>query len=849
MSEITNYIGTVQPIDIEDEMRGAYLDYAMSVIVSRALPDVRDGLKPVHRRILYAMYDMGLRPERSYKKSARIVGEVLGKYHPHGDTAVYDAMVRMAQNFSMRYMLVDGQGNFGSVDGDRAAAMRYTEARLTQIAMEMLVDIDKETVDFKENFDASMQEPKVLPARMPNLLVNGGGGIAVGMATNIPPHNLSEVCDTLIFLIDHWHELDEITVDDLMEYIKGPDFPTGGEILGSDGIKSAFATGRGRVVIRAKSQIEQMARGNRFQIIVTEIPYQVNKASLIEKVAELVREGRLKHISDIRDESDRDGLRIVIELKRSAYPAKVRNQLFKYTALQSTFGVNMLALVDGRPRLLPLKQILRYYIQHRQEVIARRTQYDLKKARARLHILKGLLKALSALDGVIQTIRESANAELARTSLMEGFALSNLQARAILDMQLRRLAALEHKKIINEDNEVMAQITYLEDLLAHPQKILALIREDLSEIREKFGDERQTKLLIGHDGELNQEDLIPNVPLFVTITERGYIKRVPMKTYRAQHRGGKGVTGMKTRDKDSVMDAFICMAHDDLLFFTNRGKIYQQRAYEIPDASRVAKGTPLINIVQMDANERVTAVIPVRDWKKADYFVMLTDLGRIKRIGINEFQNVRASGLIAMKLDQNDQLRSVKMTHGDDQLILVTEQGQAIRFHENDVRTMGRSAAGVWAIRLDNDDKLAAMDICREGGDLLIVTAVGYGKRTPLEEYSCQTRFGKGVRTIARVIDITGPIVEARVVIPDEQITMISADGMVMRTPVEQIAQYGRATRGVRVMGIKKGDRVVSLALLNQQILSLKGKDKASKNGMLSENDHQAHSTSKKVTD
>ncbi len=825
MAETITPFGSVQRISINEEMREAYLDYAMSVIVSRALPDVRDGLKPVHRRILYAMYDMGLRPDRPFKKSARIVGEVLGKYHPHGDSAVYDAMVRMAQDFSMRYPLVDGQGNFGSVDGDGAAAMRYTEARLTQPAMELLVDIDKETVDFKENFDGSMQEPEVLPARLPNLLLNGGGGIAVGMATNIAPHNLTEVCNATIFLIDNWGQLDDITVDDLMQYVKGPDFPTGGLILGSEGIKSAFATGRGRIIMRARTEIEEMSRGDRFHVVVTDIPYQVNKASLIEKIAELVRDGRLDGISDLRDESDRHGLRIVIELKRNAHPAKVRNQLFKYTYLQSTFGVNMLALVDGSPRLLSLKQVLRYYVEHRSDVIRRRSEYELQKAKARAHILEGLLKALDYLDEVIETIRRSPSADAALTRLMDRFDLSEVQSRAILDMQLRRLAALERQKITDEYGEIQAQIQYLEDLLAHPEKILALIREDLEDVRNRFGDERRTEILPDSDGSLNEEDLIPNIPLFVTVTERGYAKRVPAETYRAQHRGGKGITGMKTRDEDSVMHAFACMAHDDLLFFTDKGKVYQQRAYEIPDASRVGKGIPLVNVLQIDPDERVTTIIPVRDWEKADYFIMLTEQGRIKRVALDQFQNVRPSGLIAIKLDDHDHLRWVKMTHGDDDIIIVTERGQSIRFHEDDARPMGRAAAGVMAIRLDSSDRVAAMDICNGGCDLLVITSRGYGKRTPLEEYSRQSRYGKGIRTLARALRITGPIVEARVVNRGDEITLISAEGMVMRTPVTQISQFGRATRGVRVMNLKEGDRVVSMALLDENTLNYKETD------------------------
>lgn len=808
--------GSVQRVNIDDQMRGAYLDYAMSVIVSRALPDVRDGLKPVHRRILYAMYDMGMRPDRPYKKSARIVGDVLGKYHPHGDSAVYEAMARMAQDFSMRYMLVDGQGNFGSVDGDSPAAMRYTEARLAPIAMELLIDIDKETVNFKDNFDTSMQEPEVLPARIPNLLLNGGGGIAVGMATNIPPHNLAEVCDATIYLIDHWENLEDVTVEDLAVFVKGPDFPTGGEILGTEGIKSALATGRGRVIMRAKADIEEMSKGNRHQIVITEIPYQVNKSVLIEKMAELVHEEKITQISDLRDETDRDGLRIVVELKRGAHPQKVRNQLFKYTQLQSTFGVNMLALVEGTPRLLSLKQVLRYYVEHRLEVIRRRTEFDLGKAQARAHVLEGLLKALDQLDAVIATIRSSPSADMALNRLMEDFGLTEIQSRAILDMQLRRLAALERQKILDEYQEIMAQIAYLESLLAEPAKILALIRTDLTEVREKYGDKRRTVIIAGGDGVLNDEDLIPNVPVFVSVSERGYAKRVAYETYRAQGRGGKGVTGMKTRDEDAVMHAFSCVTHDDLLFFTDKGKVYHQKAYEIPDTSRIAKGIPLVNIINIEPDERVTTIIPVNEWEKAAYFVLLTEQGRIKRVALDEFRNVRQSGLIAISLDSGDHLRWVKMTHGNDDLMVVTELGQSIRFSEEDVRAMGRTAAGVMAIRLDEDDKVAGMDVCIEGADLLVITEWGYGKRTELDEYPQQGRFGKGIRTLSRESEITGRIVEARVARPSDEITLISADGMVMRTVVSGISQYGRATRGVRVIKLRNGDRVVSIALVEE---------------------------------
>ncbi len=814
--ELNGDIGSVQRVNIDDQMRGAYLDYAMSVIVSRALPDVRDGLKPVHRRILYAMYDMGMRPDRPYKKSARIVGDVLGKYHPHGDSAVYEAMARMAQDFSMRYMLVDGQGNFGSVDGDSAAAMRYTEARLSHIAMELLTDIDKETVNFKDNFDTSMQEPEVLPARIPNLLLNGAGGIAVGMATNIPPHNLTEVCDATIYMIDHWDTLDDVTVDDLAVFVKGPDFPTGGEILGTEGIKSALATGRGRVIMRAKSDIEEMPKGNRYQIIITEIPYQVNKSVLIEKMAELVQEERITQISDLRDESDRDGMRIVVELKRGAHPQKVRNQLFKYTQLQSSFGVNMLALVDGTPRLLSLKQILRYYIEHRQEVIRRRTEFDLDKARARAHVLEGLLKAHDQLDAVIATIRNSPSADVALTRLMENFALTEIQSRAILDMQLRRLAALERQKLLDEYEEVMAQIAYFESLLADPTKILALIREDLLDVKAKYGDERRSVIIAGGDGALNDEDLIPNVPVFVSVTERGYAKRVAYETYKAQGRGGKGITGMKTRDEDAVMHAFSCVTHDDLLFFTDKGKVYHQKAYELPDTSRIARGIPLVNIINIEPDERVTTIIPVNDWEQANYFVLLTQQGRIKRVSLDDFRNVRASGLIAISLDSGDHLRWVKMTHGNDDLMVVTELGQSIRFSEEDVRAMGRTAAGVMAIRLDEEDQVAGMDVCVEGAALLVITANGYGKRTDLDEYPQQGRFGKGVRTLSRETEITGRIVEARVTRPGDEITVISAEGMVMRTIVGGISRYGRATRGVRVIKLRDSDRVVSIALVEE---------------------------------
>ncbi|RME70758.1 MAG: DNA gyrase subunit A, partial [Chloroflexi bacterium] len=692
-------IGIVKPVDIENEMKVAYLDYAMSVIVARALPDARDGLKPVHRRILYAMHDMGIRHNTPYKKSARIVGEVLGKYHPHGDSAVYDAMVRMAQDFAMRYPLIDGQGNFGSVDGDSAAAMRYTEARLAKIAQEMLADIDKDTVDWQDNFDGSLQEPQVMPARLPNLLLNGTSGIAVGMATNIPPHNLNEICDALIYLIDRYDQVDDVTVEDLMQFVKGPDFPTGAALIGQEGLRNAYGTGKGRVTIRAVANIEEM-RGNRHRIVVTEIPYQVNKASLLERIADLVRDGKLKDIADLRDESDRAGLAIVIELKRGAQPRQVLNQLYKYTPLQSTFSINMLALLDNEPRILPLKRALMAYIDHRRDVITRRTEFELKKARHRAHILEGLRIALGHLDDVIQTIRQSPDAETARNRLMERFGLSEIQAQAILDMQLRRLAALERQKIEDEYQQVMNTIAYLEDLLANPEKILGLIREDLEQLKADYGDPRRTKILVDASEELNEEDLVKKEEVLVSITQRGYIKRVPAKTYRSQGRGGRGVMGMTTRDEDEVEFLFAANTLDTILFFTDKGKVYSAKAYLIPDASRTAKGVPAVNLINIAPGEKITAAVVVPDFAQAEYLLMLTRKGRIKRTDLSEFESVRPSGLIALNLDDDDELGWVKLTSGSDEVIIATRDGQAIRFHETDVRSMGRTAAGVLAMRL-----------------------------------------------------------------------------------------------------------------------------------------------------
>ncbi len=807
-------VGIIRQIDIESEMKVAYLDYAMSVIVARALPDARDGLKPVHRRILYAMHDMGVRSTSAYKKSARIVGEVLGKYHPHGDAAVYEAMARMAQDFSMRYPLVDGQGNFGSIDGDSPAAMRYTEARLAPIAEERLLDIDKDTVDWTDNFDGSLQEPQVLPARLPSMLLNGTSGIAVGMATNIPPHNLIEICDAIAYLIDRYDKYDDVAVADLLQFVKGPDFPTGGLILGREGIETAYGTGKGRVVIRAVARIEEM-KGNRHRIVVSEIPYQVNKAGLIEKIAELVRADRVKDIADLRDESDRHGLSIVIELKRGAQPHKVLNQLYKYTPLQSTFGVNMLALVDDEPRILPLKRALQVYIEHRRQVITRRTQFELDKANRRAHVLEGLRIALSNLDAVIQTIRQSPNADVARERLMKRFKLTEVQAQAILDMQLRRLAALEQKKIEEEYAQLLKTIVHLEDLLANPSKILGLIKDDVIELREKYGDERRTRVVADASEDFDDEDLVPREEVLISITQRGYVKRVPATTYRAQIRGGRGVTGMTTREEDAVRFLFAVNTLDIILYFTDKGKVYSEKAYRVPDAGRTAKGIPIINLINLAPDERVTATVTVPDFEKAEFLTMVTRRGKIKRTDLSEFESVRPSGLIALNLEDGDELGWVELTAGDDEVVIVTQQGQAIRFSEAEVRPMGRVAGGVMAIKLGDGDQVASMDVVNPEDDLLVVTAKGYAKRTALSEYSTQGRYGGGVITLSRQgLPATGAVVDARVVGEDNDITLISAEGMVLRTRVMQIPKMGRATRGATVMRMKKGDTVVSLALL-----------------------------------
>lgn len=825
-------IGTINTIDINQEMRNSYLDYAMSVIVARALPDARDGLKPVHRRILYAMHDMGIRFNTPHRKSARIVGEVLGKYHPHGDSSVYDAMVRMAQDFSMRYMLVDGQGNFGSIDGDSAAAMRYTEARMARIANELLEDIDKNTVDFVPNFDDSLTEPDLLPARLPNLLLNGSSGIAVGMATNIPPHNLNEICDAIIHLIDRQDDWEEVTLDDLMQFVKGPDFPTGGILLGSEGIRSAYATGRGRVVIRAVAEIEEIpGKTDRQRINITQIPFQVNKSMLIERIAELATSGVIPDISDLRDASDRQGISIIIELKRGTQPMKVLNQLYKHTALQTSFGVQMLALVDKQPRLLSLKRALQIHIDHRVEVITRRTEFDLDKALKRQHILAGLLIALDHLDEVIETIRRSPDVETARNRLMENFGLTEVQAVAILDMQLRRLAALERQKIEDEHKEVTLHIEYLRGLLEDQGKILQIIKEDLQMIKEQYGDERRSQIAYELDSDINMEDLIKDEDVFISITQRGYVKRTPVTAYRLQGRGGKGLIGMTTRDQDQLEHLFAAGTLNTILFFSNFGKVYAIKAYEIPELDRTAKGTNLMNILPLLPEEKITAALPVMEFDDAEYLVMVTVKGRIKRVEVSQFQNVRPSGLIAILLDEGDQLNWVKLTHGEQDIILASEQGRGIRFSEEDVRPMGRAAAGVKAMSLNDWDRIAGADVVSPGDDLLVITEKGYGKRTPLDEYRQQGRYGQGVRAMILSPERTGRIVSARVVKAGDEVTCISANGIILRTEANTISQQGRHTQGVRVMDLRSGDMVASVAVLREGKLSRGHEENGNGNG------------------
>ncbi|WP_427340706.1 DNA gyrase subunit A [Caloranaerobacter sp. DY30410] len=792
-------------VDIEDEMRKSYLDYAMSVIVSRALPDVRDGLKPVHRRILHVMNELNLTPDKPFRKSARIVGDVLGKYHPHGDSAVYDAMVRMAQDFSTRYLLVDGHGNFGSIDGDGAAAMRYTEARMSKIATEMLRDINKDTVDFRPNFDETLKEPKVLPSRFPNLLVNGSSGIAVGMATSIPPHNLGEVIDGIVMMIDN----PEVDVEELMKAIKGPDFPTGGIIMGREGIKAAYRTGRGKVIVRGRTYIEQLNK-SKTRIIVTELPYQVNKAKLIEKIASLVRDKKIEGISALRDESDRNGMRIVIELKRDANPNVVLNNLYKHTQLQDTFSIIMLALVDDQPKVLNLREVIRHYLNHQKEVITRRTQYDLNKAEDRAHILEGLRIALDHIDEVISLIRNSKTVNEARDGLMNKFGLTEKQAQAILDMRLQKLTGLERDKIEEEYEGLIKLINEYREILADDRLIYKIIKDELLEIKEKYNDDRRTEIRASID-EISIEDMIKEEKVVITLTHFGYIKRLPEDTYKAQRRGGKGITGLTTREEDFVEDIFVTSTHDNILFFTNKGKVYKLRAFEIPEAKRQAKGTAIINLLNLDVNEKITAVIPIKEFNPEDYLVFATKKGLIKKTGLNEFDNIRKNGLIAINLREEDELIEVKKTNGEDELILVTAQGMSIRFSEKDVRNMGRSAMGVKAITLNEDDELVAMDLVKEDNDLLVITEKGYGKRTQISEYRSQSRGGKGIKTY-NVKKRTGNIVGAKVVSINDEVMLISVSGTIIRLKVSDISQMGRSTQGVTLMKISENDRVVSIA-------------------------------------
>ncbi|MFC1929288.1 DNA gyrase subunit A [Chloroflexota bacterium] len=806
-------VGAVKPVKIEDEMRGAYLDYAMSVIVSRALPDVRDGLKPVHRRILYAMNDMGLRHSGPHKKSARIVGEVLGKYHPHGDTSVYDAMVRMAQDFSMRYPLVDGQGNFGSVDNDPPAAMRYTEVRLARIAGEMLVDIDKDTVDFMPNFDDSLKEPLVLPTRLPNLLLNGSSGIAVGMATNIPPHNLGEICDAISCLIDN----PNTTIDELTKFIKGPDFPTAGIIQGYEGIKQAYATGHGKLVVRAKAHVSTISGSGRHQIVVSELPYQTNKAALMENIAELVKVKKIDGISDLRDESDRQGMRIVIELKKETQPEKVLNNLYKHTAMQSSFFVNMLALVDRQPRVISLKEALQHYINFRHEVITRRSRFELKEAKARAHILEGLRIALDNIDKVIATIRKSETAEEARKNLMSGFGLSQAQAQAILDMQLRRLANLERKKILDEYAEVLKTISYLEDLLANSRRMLALIKQDVSDLKSQYGDERRTEIVEQGALEFSEEDLIPHQRVVVNLSERGFIKRIPSLTYTLQHRGGRGIIGVVTRETDAVRLLTVADTHDDLYFFTNRGKVFHIKCHEIPgDSSRTAKGTAVINLFSVAEQERVTAMVAVTSFVPGHYMVLATSRGEIKKTSVDSFASLRSSGHITMDLEPKDELVAACLATDEDNVILVTRKGQSIRFAVSSLRASSRTSGGVRAIRLAAGDEVVSMDRADPESFLLVVTEGGYGKLSSIKEYPKQQRAGSGVRTF-KTIDKAGAVAAAKQVSLTEQVMIISAEGIVTRTPVKEkdprqgITLQGRSTQGVRLMRLDPGDKIVAI--------------------------------------
>ena len=802
--------GKILPVNLEQEMRNSYIDYAMSVIVSRALPDVRDGLKPVHRRILYAMQEAGMTSGKPYKKSARIVGEVLGKYHPHGDSSVYDAIVRMAQDFSMRYMLADGHGNFGSVDGDPAAAMRYTEVRMSKISELMLQDIDKDTVDFVPNYDESLKEPSVLPSKYPELLVNGTSGIAVGMATNIPPHNMNEVIDGVLMLIDN----PDASVEELMTVIKGPDFPTGGLIMGTAGIRDAYTTGRGSVKMRAKAHVETMSNGKP-RIVVTELPYQVNKARLIEKIADLAREKQIEGITDLRDESDRNGMSIVIQLRKDVNPDIMLNQLYKHTQLQETFGVIMLALVDNQPRVLTLKEVLHYYILHQEDVITRRTRYELAKAEARAHILEGLTIALDHLDAVITTIRESQTADIARAALMDGFKLSEKQAQAILDLRLQRLTGLEREKIEEEYQEVLKKIEWLKSVLADESKIMAIIKEELTQVKAKFGDERRTTITYDMS-EMNEEDLIADEDVVVTISHNNYIKRMKLDTYNKQNRGGQGILGMSTKEGDFVENILITTTHHTILFYTSRGRVYYLKAYQIAEASRQARGTALINLLKLEKGEKITAVLQVREYNPEKFLFMATKKGIVKKVQLSEFNTNRKLGVIALKLDDDDELIGVKQTDGQKKIVLGTRNGYAIIFDEEEVRPMGRIARGVKGIKLRAGDEVVGMDTIKRDSEILTVTAGGYGKRTRVDEYSSHHRGAMGIINL-RVTEKTGEVVGLKVVREGQELMLISTNGIIIRTGIDKISVIGRDAQGVIIMKTAEDDKVASMAILTQK--------------------------------
>lgn len=804
MAEVAE--GKVVPIILEHEMRNSFLDYAMSVIVDRALPDVRDGMKPVHRRILYGMFESGATPDKPYRKSARIVGDVMGRYHPHGDSSIYMTMVRMAQDFSYRETLVDGHGNFGSIDGDSPAAMRYTEVRMAKLAMEMMADIDKKTVDFKPNFDESLEEPVVLPARFPNLLVNGSEGIAVGMATKIPPHNLGEVIDGAVLLIDNPEAEDK----DLLRVVKGPDFPLGATILGREGIRDAYLTGRGSIKVRSKTQIEEMGNGKN-RIIVSEIPYQVNKAHLIEEIAGLVREKTVDGITDLRDESDRnDKVRVVIELRRDVNPNVVLNQLLKHTAMQQSYGVIMLVLVNNEPKILSLREVLHYYLEHQREVVTRRTQFDLAKAEDRAHILEGLRIALDHIDAVINLIRSSRTVDIAREGLMTNFGLSEKQAQAILEMRLQRLTGLEREKIESEYAELLKLIAYYKDLLSDVHKIMLVIKDEMLAIKGKFSNPRRTEI-VAADNEFNDEDLIADEDIVVTMTHFGYIKRLPVTTYRNQKRGGRGITGISTKEDDFVEHFFISSTHETILFFTNQGRVYRQKGFEIPESGRTARGTAIINLIQLEPGERVNAVIPIQEFDSNHYLFMGTKQGVVKKTPLNEFDTNRKGGLIGINLDEDDELIEVKLTDGSREVIMVTQKGQSIRFPETDVRSLGRTARGVKGITLVDGDLVVGMDTVKEDADLVVITSLGMGKRTSLEEYRVQARGGKGTKAI-KLTKRHGIIEGIKVVSENDELMIITAEGVIIRISVQNISCTGRDTQGVRIMKVDENDRVVTLA-------------------------------------